>query len=283
MTALTCVPGRGFGPLMLLSAALCQLGCNVTNSGNINAMVVITARREDSLPVSKAVIKIGDVALGSTDDKGELRAALSGPDGAMFKVLAVCPEGYDAGGETPPIVLGRFASLTKKDGSLEVAVQCIRRSRTAAILVRTRVERQKIVVSADKKARKEVGASEMPLPDVPILINGRERARTDELGLAHLTLEAPPETHVEVVMQTGSEALASMRPRSPSQGLAVRQADDVYTVDQLFTEENLTYLHNVKVVKMAPLSKIKVLDAVNTPALIRLKQQDKSPGSAGKW
>jgi len=282
MTVTTRVPGRGIAAFMLWLAPLCQAGCQVTDGGNINATVVISAHREDSLPVGKVVIKINDVALGSTDDKGELRAALSGPDGAMFRVLAVCPEGYDAGGENPPIVLGRFASLTKKDGSLEVVLQCVRRSRVAAILVRTRVERQRIVVSADKKARKEVAASEMPLPGVPILINGRERARTDELGLAHLTLEAPPEAHVEVVMQTGSEALASMRPRSPSQGLAVRQTDDVYTVDQLFTEENLTYLHNIKVVKMKPPPKIKVLDAVNTPAIIRLKQ-DKALGAAGKW
>ncbi|MEA2698711.1 MAG: hypothetical protein QOI66_2982 [Myxococcales bacterium] len=265
------------------TALVAVSGCGTPDGAIINASVVISAHREDGLPVSKVVINVNDVALGPTDDKGELRASLSGPDGALFRVSAGCPEGYDAPGNNPPIVLGRFASLTKKDGSLEVVVQCTRRNRAAAILVRTRVEKQKIVVSADKKARKQVAASEVPLVGVPVLINGRERARTDELGLAHLTLEAPPETHVEVVMQTGSEALASMRPRSPSQGLAVRQTDDVYTVDQLFTEEDLTYLRKIKVMKVEPTPKIKVLDAENTPALIRLKAKALPPPVGGKW
>jgi hypothetical protein len=50
----------------------------------------------------------------------------------------------------------------------------------------------------------------------------------------------------------------------------------------MFTQEDLTYLHKIKVTKVEPTPN-KVLGAENTPALIRLKAKALPPPVAGKW
>jgi hypothetical protein len=233
----------GVGLLSCLVSSLALVGCANTTEAAISSTLIVRSRVDDGQPMAGVSLKINDDVVGRTDERGELHATLSGRDGAMFRVEGTCPEGYNSPTQLPPIVLGRFASLTKKDGDMELAVLCERQRRTAAILVRTRVERRKITVPFRSRSKTHnVAEGFGPLGGVPVLVNGRERAKTDASGLAHIELESTPGTHIEVVLQTGSPELAMVKPRSPAQGLTLRSHDDIYTVDQTFTAERVIKL-----------------------------------------
>lgn len=238
----------------------------------ISSPVAIRARRDDGLPVAGVTVRINDIALGQTDDRGLINALLSGPDGALFHVQAACPEGFNTPAELPPIVLGKFASLTQRDGSLDLTIDCERQRRTAAILVRARVEERRVVTAHPGRSGKRIESSQgvRPVSGLSVMINGRERARTDANGLAHLSLEGAPGTHVEVGLQTAGQAFANLSPHSPAQGLSLHGTDDFYTVDQMFTDEH------VIVRKPAPVlvkpQTIRVFDGGDdTPALVHFK------------
>ncbi|HEY0710554.1 MAG TPA: hypothetical protein VGG33_27360 [Polyangia bacterium] len=226
-----------------LLSGLALFGCASTTETAVSTTLVVRSRVDDGQPMAGVVLKVNHDVVGRTDERGELHARLSGRDGAMFRVEGTCPEGYNSPTELPPIVLGRFASLTKQDGEMELTVLCERQRRTAAIVVRTRVERRKITIPHRARAKPQnVAEGFGALEGVPVMINGRERAKTDASGLAHIELETTPGTHIEVVLQTGTPELAMVKPRSPSQGLTLRGHDDVYTVDQTFTSERVIRL-----------------------------------------
>ncbi len=167
----------------------------------------------DGEPLEGVQITVNDGPVGVTDAEGVLRVDLTGPSGATVRVAATCPEGHRQP-DAQTYSLRRVQSLDPATAArgIEVSFTCPPERRNAVVVVRTH----------------EQGG-------VPVMLDGREVARTDPSGAAHLHVAMPPGTTFLVQLDTRHND--RLRPNSPSQSFTVPDRDEVFVLDQRFAEE----------------------------------------------
>ena len=74
-------------------------------------------------------------------------------------------------------------------------------------------------------------------PNLAVMYLGREVARTDVSGAAHVFLEVPPNQVFQLAISTDTDGAKDLRPQSPTATFEVKQADDVFVFDQKFKVE----------------------------------------------
>jgi hypothetical protein len=136
-----------------------------------------------------------------------------GADGETVDVFVSCPEGFRSPKKPVPLRLARIADPTKTP---EYSVSCPPSQRTVVVAVRA-----------------EGGAN------LPILYLGREIARTDASGAAHVLLRAKPDETFSLTLDTGGKGRERMNPKSPGENFVVKDQDAVLTFTQTFTTERL--------------------------------------------
>lgn len=159
-------------------------------------------------------ITVNGGAVGATNAEGVLHVDLTGPEGAAVSVNAVCPAGHRSPDAPQMQNLRRVQSLdpaTARRG-IEVTFDCPPDHRDAVVMVRT---------------HEQAG--------VPVFLDGREVARTDPSGAAHLHVAMAPGTSFQVLLDTRYND--RLRPRSPSQTFTVPDRNEVFVLDQHFEEE----------------------------------------------
>jgi hypothetical protein len=72
-----------------------------------------------------------------------------------------------------------------------------------------------------------------PREGIPVLVDGLEVARTDRSGVAHVALERPPNTTVNVTLATGT-VLPDLLPRDPVMPITFADRDDIFYFDRPF-------------------------------------------------
>lgn len=166
--------------------------------------------------VEDVSIAVGSSVLGRTDARGVLDVSLVGREGQTLALSASCPEGYRAGGAIPPLVLRQLRTVDahRRAERLHIAVPCLPEARTAMLVVR-----------ADGEA------------ELPVIVDGREVARTDASGLAHVELTYAPYTTFEVVLRTDDRP--ELSPRNPARELTVPDAERIFVVDQRFVRPDV--------------------------------------------
>ena len=159
-------------------------------------------------------INVNNAPVGVTNGEGVLRVDLTGPEGAPVRVSAVCPEGHRSTEDAQVHNLRRVQSLDPATAArgIEVTFACPPEHRNAVVVVRT---------------HNQVG--------LPIMLDGREAARTDGSGVAHLAVVMTPGTAFQVLVDTRHNE--RLRPRSPTQTYTVPDRDEVFVLDQRFVEE----------------------------------------------
>ena len=162
--------------------------------------------------------------LGTTGASGGLAVTISAMEGTAFSLQAVCPRGYRSPDRPTDLLLRGYRSLSGSgsgSGSspgraepLEVRFLCRPAIRAAAVVIRARGQ-----------------------GDLPVKWHGREVARTDAHGVAHLLLQVPPNSIFTVGLDT------SARPRLEPQNVlftfTIGDQDDIFMVDQPFAEQPL--------------------------------------------
>src|SRR5690606_31900012 len=105
----------------------------------------------------------GKQALGTTGPDGVLRVTLAGREGTNVPFHVTCPDGHRPPREMPVLMLRRFTGLDRSAVArgLEVSIECPPAERVAALVLST------------------------GLPDLPVVAQGVEVARTDADGIAH--------------------------------------------------------------------------------------------------
>jgi hypothetical protein len=168
----------------------------------------------DHRPLEGVVLSVGQQVLGQTDADGVLHVDLTGPEGARVPITAQCPEGHRSPESLPEIVLRPVISLDPAAAArgIELSVPCPPDRRVAVVMVRT-----------DGQA------------DLPVYVDGRERARTDASGAAHVRLAMAPDTTFQVRLATTTRPL--LRPQEPSMAFTLPDADQVFVFDQQFQVE----------------------------------------------
>ena len=173
--------------------------------------VTFTAKSDDE-PLEGVRIVADGRALGDTDGDGVLRLDLTGREGQAVAVSAQCPPGHRAPDQLPLLTLRTFRGLdpAAAERGIEMSIACPPAERTAAVVVRTGDE----------------GAN------LPVTMGGREVARTDESGVAHLVMEMRPHSTFRLRIDTSGND--KLQPQNPGATFTVPDADEIFLYDQPF-------------------------------------------------
>lgn len=193
-------------PMMLWLLSLTALGCEAELLRDYQFVVKVDA--EPGHGLAGAQVLVHGETLGETDDAGSVSLRVRGHEGDVIAVELRCPAGHRAPSDPLFVPLRRLV-----DSSVvpTFAARCTPVTRTLIVAVRA-----------------EGGAN------VPIRYLGRELARTDAFGAAHLMLGVPTDEVVELTLNT--EEQADLRPISPTLRVQATRGEQLVAVSQTFTQ-----------------------------------------------
>lgn len=174
--------------------------------------VTFAATSDPGVPVAGVVLTANGAALGETHEDGSLRVDLTGVEGSPVQIGATCPEGHRAPTSLPVITLRRVVSLdpVAADRGLQVSIACAPSTRHGVVVVRA--------------------AGDVARGDLPVMIDGREVARTDPSGVAHVALDMQPGATFQVLLATATD----LRPQDPRRTFTFPDSDEIFVFDQSF-------------------------------------------------
>lgn len=159
-------------------------------------------------PLAGAAVLRDGKPLGTTDASGKVQVRLSGIEGDRIPLQVRCPATY-----VPPTA------------ALEVSLRRIEdASRFASYRVSCSPELRTVVVA--------VRASNGP--NLPVLYLGREVARTDGSGAAHVELRLRTGERFELVLATRDKEAERLTPQNPIGVFVVKNQDEVLFFNQKF-------------------------------------------------
>jgi hypothetical protein len=160
-------------------------------------------------PVAGATVLQKGAPVGVSGEDGLIHLRTTGSEGQMLAFRVSCPEGHTSPSEPLSIVLRRLRERTR---SPEYAAHCAPTLRTLVVVVR-----------AENAAA------------LPIRHLGNEVGRTDEQGVAHVLLRAPPDESIELVLDTSGHP--RLRPQLPTARFDVGPQDALHLFEQRFEWE----------------------------------------------
>ena len=191
-----------------LTLALCVWGC-APRAPDFDYRFILRVEGDPGTPLAGAVVRLGALTAGISDTEGLVPLATHGSEGSALGLQVSCPDGYRSP-DLPVSVLLRKVAQPNRYPEYRVSCPPTRR----ALVVAVRAEHA---------------------PNLPIMRLGREVARTDATGSAHVLVESAPEDTVELTLDTSSNP--RLRPRSPSARFRVGHADDIVVFNQSFELE----------------------------------------------
>lgn len=204
-------------PLLLVVAAG-AFGCQALDAPPLPPQIInIRVYSDPGKPLANADILFNGSKKATTDSEGLGQLKLGGRDGDAFDIQVACPRGYTSPDKPITVVLKRLADSKK---SPEYAVSCPPSSRTIVVAVR-----------ADNGA------------NLPVTYLGREVARTDSSGAAHILLKLQPGDQFDLMLSTEAEEAETLRPQNPIATFVVGQRDEIFTFDQKFEQEKPRHVY----------------------------------------
>jgi hypothetical protein len=156
-------------------------------------------------------VSFGGRVLGQTDDRGVVLLAMHGSEGDRAELLVRCPAGFLSPSKPLDVLLHRLAAPNVR---AEYEIRC------------PPVRRELVVV-----VRAEHG------PNLPVMVLGREVARTDGSGVAHALLEVSAYDQVEMTLRTDEPGAERLRPQNPVMKFTSADRDDMKLFDVRFEIE----------------------------------------------
>jgi hypothetical protein len=187
--------------LAFSSLAACQHQAPVARTHGI----VVQAETAGRTPLAGVEVARGSSTLGKTLASGSLSLELDGSEGERIELEARCPTGYVPERQAFGVTLRQLRSAHKLP---TYRVDCQPATRTTVIAVRATNG-----------------------PDLPVMYLGREVARTDSSGVAHLALTLKPGERYELGLDTTGKPLL---PKSPRAVFVVGNQDELVIFDQRF-------------------------------------------------
>lgn len=218
---------------VLLVALIAAGGCyEPALAGEFQVVISSHSDRGDAL----AGVEIwGEGALlGTTNASGGLAVTISAIEGTPFSLQAVCPRGYRSPDRPTALLLRGYRSLSNQRGCYPEDPRATRacpapgsspaRAEPLGVefLCRPAIRAAAVVIRAGGQA------------DLPVQWHGREVARTDPHGVAHLLLQVAPNSTFTVGLDTS--ARPRLEPQSAVFTFTIGDQDDIFMVDQPFAE-----------------------------------------------
>jgi hypothetical protein len=178
--------------------------------------VTIRARTESGVPVANAQVfsidRFGQPFLvNRTDREGLVRLDITGSEGETFKVPVVCPPGYRS--PSDPLQVRRLG-IAATTSVPEYAVICHETRHTMVVAVRA-----------------EGGV------DLPVMYLGKEVARTDRSGAAHVTVAMDVHDRIELMIATAGKENEKIHPQNPVSVFEMPDHDDFEVFPVTFTRD----------------------------------------------
>jgi hypothetical protein len=173
--------------------------------------VSVLVEADPSSPVPSASIVRDGTLLGTTGADGKATVRLRGSEGDVAALGVRCPADYTNAAAPLEIPLRRLADPSRLP---TYRVVCSPVTRTVVVAVRATNG-----------------------PNLPVLYLGKEVARTDASGAAHVELHLRPGERFELTLGTTEPAAARLMPQNPSIVLVAKDSDDLLLFDQRFDAE----------------------------------------------
>ena len=173
--------------------------------------IAVRARAETGAPVADADVFAGAIRVARTDREGLARLDVTGVEGATFYIRIECPAGYRSPND--PLSVRRLG-IAAATAVPEYDVVCHEMRHTMVIGVRA-----------------EGG------PDLPVLYLGREVARTDRSGAAHVTVAMDVHERIELMIGTSGKDNEKIHPQNPSSVFEMPDHDDIQVFPITFTRD----------------------------------------------
>ncbi|MFO0685748.1 MAG: hypothetical protein U0234_27065 [Sandaracinus sp.] len=204
--------------LALTSMGLASPGCEEP-APPPSFPVTFRAESDPGVALAGVTITVEGAAPALTGADGTVRLELQGEEGTPVPVSATCPEGYRDAPALSPIVLRTTIGVGGAPApGLRVGVQCLPAIRHGVVVVRAG------------------GEGLATRAGLPVMIEGREVARTDASGVAHVSLDMAPGQSFQVLLATAT-ASPQLRPQDPQLTFVFPDADEIFAFDENFDEE----------------------------------------------
>jgi hypothetical protein len=191
--------------LVSLMAVLGLSGCERGAPISQVHSVVVRAETAGRQPLADVEIWRKGRAVGKTRATGSLTLQLEGSEGQRFELEARCPATYVPERQPLSVTLRRLVEASK---SPTYRVDCQPSTRTTVVAVRATNG-----------------------PDLPVMYLGREVARTDSSGVAHVALTLRPGERYELRLDTTGKPLT---PKDPRAVFVVGSEDELVFFEQRF-------------------------------------------------
>lgn len=153
-------------------------------------------------------------SVATTNEEGRAHVSLRGNEGDTVNLTVQCPSGFQSPKESIVVSLRPLSSGSRAPS---FTAQCAPLTRTVVVGIRA-----------------ENG------PNLPVTYLGKEVARTDGSGAAHVVLNVKANDPVTLGLDTKSnEGRPRLRPENPTLTFVPKDRDDVVTLDQKFDVERL--------------------------------------------
>jgi hypothetical protein len=193
----------------------------------------LVATSDDGQPLADVALELNGKPMAKTDERGELTLPLRGRLGALVPFAVKCPATHAGAPTIPPVVLRpqravADAAAAPPTQAIESTVVCDRSVRRAAVLVRVQHEIKTIHHNEGGGTTESVEVA--PLV-ASISLDGDQVATIEESGVAHLALERPPGTKLELEVTPDSDDLDSF-----AMPFEVGEVDDVYVLERTVSQ-----------------------------------------------
>ncbi len=196
--------------LVALASLAGASGCDTLGPAKKPTQAIVFAAESDP-GVGLAGVQLvhrGRVA-ATTQADGSAPLQITGQEGETFDFDVKCPVGYRSPAAPSTVVLRRTADLGT---AARVPVRCVPRERSLVVAVKA-----------------EGG------PNLPVLYLGREVARTDGSGAAHVAFRVGSTDSVVLTLDTTEQA--KLRPQSPTMSFHGAERDQLVPFAQKFEVE----------------------------------------------
>ncbi len=199
------------GVLSILAVA-----CNSTADETPSKLAFAADMRITSDPdhgIGGAELSHAGNRLATTDSEGRAHLSLHGAEGDNVALSVQCPAGFQSPAEPITFALRR---LSEGSRAPSFAAQCAPLTRSVVVGIRA-----------------ENG------PNLPVTYLGKEIARTDASGAAHVVLNVKASEPVTVGLYTkaGGDKRPRLRPENPTLTFVPKEKDDFVTLEQKFEVE----------------------------------------------
>lgn len=188
--------------------ALAAVGCE-PDVADRTFNVLIQVESDVGVPLAGARILRDNREQGLTAHDGILRLSLKGHEGEIAAVRVACPEDF----ASPEAAISvSLRSLAGSNSVPRYKAMCPPLLRNLVVAVRTQHAH-----------------------GLPVTFRGREIARTDQSGAAHVLLRAPPKEQIALTLDTSADPL--LRPKNPELTVDMPPQDKIVLFDKTFTRE----------------------------------------------